>query len=65
VTPDRVIVIGDTPRDVECAKANGCRCLAVATGGYAHDDLVQTGADVVAADLSDPSVLLAMMASSQ
>ena len=29
-----VIVIGDTPRDVDAAKANGCACLAVATGNY-------------------------------
>jgi len=29
---DEVLVIGDTPRDVDCAKAIGAKCLAVATG---------------------------------
>ena len=42
------IVIGDTPRDIACARADDIRCLAVATGPYAIDDL--SGADGVAAD---------------
>lgn len=29
-----ILVIGDTPLDIECAKAIGARSLAVATGGY-------------------------------
>jgi phosphoglycolate phosphatase len=29
-----VLVIGDTPLDVRCARAIGARCLAVATGGH-------------------------------
>ena len=29
---ERTIVIGDTPRDIDCARADGVRCLAVATG---------------------------------
>jgi phosphoglycolate phosphatase-like HAD superfamily hydrolase len=44
----RTIVIGDTPRDIACARADGVRCLAVATGPYPASDL--TGADAVAAD---------------
>ena len=34
-----IIVIGDTPKDIRCAAAFGARCLAVATGDYAVDDL--------------------------
>lgn len=30
---DEVLVIGDTPLDIACARAIGARCLAVATGG--------------------------------
>ena len=56
-----VIVIGDTPRDVECAKANGCASLAVATGNFTRDALEAAGADVVLADLSDPAPLWAMV----
>ncbi len=34
-----VIVIGDTPKDVACAKALGARCLGVATGAFGVDHL--------------------------
>lgn len=49
----RVIVIGDTPGDVECAKAHGCRSLAVATGKFTRAGLERCGADLVLDDLSD------------
>jgi len=55
--PRRIIIIGDTPRDVDCAKAHGCICIAVATGGYTADELHACGADHVLADLSDATVL--------
>jgi phosphoglycolate phosphatase-like HAD superfamily hydrolase len=59
--PRRVVVIGDTPRDVDCAKRNGCRSLAVATGWHARAELEATGADVVVPDLTElPQVLDAM-----
>jgi phosphoglycolate phosphatase-like HAD superfamily hydrolase len=61
VDPSRVVVIGDTPRDVHCARENGCRCLAVTTGYHDADALRAAGADVVAEDLSNPSVLLDML----
>jgi phosphoglycolate phosphatase-like HAD superfamily hydrolase len=31
---DRTLVIGDTPRDIACARADGVRCVAVAGGPY-------------------------------
>jgi phosphoglycolate phosphatase len=31
---DQVLVVGDTPLDIRCARAIGARCLAVATGGH-------------------------------
>ena len=39
------VVIGDTPRDIACARADGVRCVAVATGPYGADALA--GADAV------------------
>lgn len=36
-----VIVIGDTPADVQCAHAIGARALAVATGGHSTEQLQQ------------------------
>lgn len=55
--PKRVIVIGDTPRDVTCAKAHGCVSFAVATGRYSTGDLEFAGADIVVKDMGDSSVL--------
>ena len=54
---DHTIVIGDTPRDIYCARADGVRCLAVATGPYDVEQLQD--ADGVAADTAELSELLA------
>ena len=42
---ERTVVIGDTPRDIACAHADGVRCVAVATGPFRPADL--RDADVV------------------
>jgi phosphoglycolate phosphatase-like HAD superfamily hydrolase len=42
------IVIGDTPRDVACARADGVRCAAVASGLFGTDALI--GAEAVVRD---------------
>ncbi len=34
LSPEETWVIGDTPRDYECAAAAGAHCLLVATGSY-------------------------------
>lgn len=36
---EQILVIGDTPRDIECARAIGAKVLAVATGDYTVEDL--------------------------
>lgn len=51
--PREVLVIGDTPRDVECGRAHGLRTIAVATGNYTAAELDAAGADVVVDDFSD------------
>ena len=53
----RVLVIGDTPRDVLAARAIGAQCLAVATGPFAIDVLRTTDADWVVPNLMDPLAL--------
>jgi phosphoglycolate phosphatase-like HAD superfamily hydrolase len=42
------IVIGDTPRDIACARADGVRCIAVTSGPFEAHELA--GADLVATD---------------
>jgi phosphoglycolate phosphatase-like HAD superfamily hydrolase len=53
------LVIGDTPRDVECANLHGAASLAVATGAYSKHELKETAADLVVEDLSDTDEILA------
>jgi phosphoglycolate phosphatase-like HAD superfamily hydrolase len=47
VAPSHVIVIGDTPLDVDCAHAHGAQAVAVATGHYSVAELEATGAEIV------------------
>ena len=42
---DEILVIGDTPRDVECGRAIGAKTLAVATGMYPIEKLRAEKAD--------------------
>jgi len=48
---EAVVIIGDTPSDIACARENGCRSLAVATGGFDRHALSEAGADLVVDDL--------------
>ncbi len=50
--PESVVVVGDTPLDVECGRHFGARTLAVATGHFATEELEAAGADLVAPDLT-------------
>jgi phosphoglycolate phosphatase len=56
---DRIWVIGDTPLDVQCARAVGVKVAAVATGWHAKEELAAAGPDLLLDDLSDPRPLLA------
>jgi phosphoglycolate phosphatase-like HAD superfamily hydrolase len=57
----RVVVIGDTPKDVAAAHAIGATCVAVATGHFTADSLAPTGADLVVDTLEDPRALAAIL----
>lgn len=48
----RVVVIGDTPRDVSAAGGIGAECIAVATGGFSVADLRAAGATRVYPNLT-------------
>lgn len=56
-----VIVIGDTPRDVACAKPYGAKVIAVATGPYSVDALMMTEADVVVETLGEVEKILSIL----
>jgi phosphoglycolate phosphatase-like HAD superfamily hydrolase len=56
----RVIVIGDTTRDVAAALAIGAECVAVATGSHEATALREAGATAVFDDLRDSGVRAAL-----
>jgi phosphoglycolate phosphatase len=53
---ERTVVIGDTPRDIACARADGLRVIAVTTGPYGVDALADADA-VVDSAAAVPAVL--------
>ncbi len=53
----RIVVIGDTPRDIVAARELGAECIAVATGGHSAASLRELGAHEVYEDLSDTRAL--------
>jgi phosphoglycolate phosphatase len=53
IAGERVVIIGDTPHDVRCAKAHGCRSLGVATGKSSVPDLTAAGAEWAVEDLGE------------
>ncbi|MFD9888941.1 HAD family hydrolase [Amycolatopsis sp. NPDC059027] len=54
-----VVVIGDTPADVDAALHHGAVAVAVATGTYGADELRAAGAHTVLADLTDAAAVRA------
>jgi phosphoglycolate phosphatase-like HAD superfamily hydrolase len=59
--PEDVWVIGDTPRDLDCARAAGAHCLLVGTGRYPSDELGALGADATLADLADVDAVVKLL----
>lgn len=51
--PAETLIIGDSERDVDCARAGGARSLAVATGFSPEARLRRAGADWVFPDLAE------------
>lgn len=57
----QVVVVGDTEHDVACAKANGFRAVAVASGFVSREVLEQAAPDALLDDLADgPATLRAL-----
>src|SRR6476469_650668 len=54
IEPSDVIVVGDTPLDIDAAEAVGAISLEDASGSYSEDELRRSGADFVLASLEEP-----------
>jgi phosphoglycolate phosphatase-like HAD superfamily hydrolase len=60
--PAKIFLIGDTPNDINAARANGFTAIAVATGGFDFQALEKSGADFVFQDLTDTGRVLDVLA---
>ena len=58
-TPTDVVVIGDTPHDIDCARHFGAVAVAVTTGQYTRAQLVADRPDHLFDDLADVEQVLA------
>lgn len=62
VAPGQFIIVGDTPRDISCARHFGAQVLAVASGMHTVDQLKAHSPDAVLGDLGDTSFVLKLLA---
>ena len=58
-----IVVIGDTPADIDCGRAIGARAIAVATGQYSVAELAEHKPAAVFEDLSDTRAAMAAILS--
>lgn len=66
--PDRIFVVGDTPRDVDAAKRSGIKnikVIAVATGDCSVEELKEAGADFVFENLKDVDAVIKVIESNE
>jgi phosphoglycolate phosphatase-like HAD superfamily hydrolase len=54
-----IVVVGDTPRDIACARAGRARVVAVATGRYGTTELAEHRPDVLLESLQDTDAVTA------
>lgn len=58
VQGNRLVIIGDTPADIQCGEAIGARAIAVATGSYSVEQLAAHEPYAVFESLADTSAVL-------
>jgi len=58
ISPEGVVIIGDTPLDIACARAFGARAVSVATGGHRVEELAAHEPDFLFADFADVGAVL-------
>ena len=58
---EAIVVVGDTPADVQCARSVGARTLAVATGRYSLAELAEHAPTHALPDLTDTDAVVAAL----
>lgn len=61
IDPQQILVIGDTPHDIQCARHIGARVLALPTGVHPPDELAAANPDVLMDDLSDVEAVVSLL----
>jgi phosphoglycolate phosphatase len=61
IDPTDVIIVGDTPHDVTCARCGGAKVVAVATGNFDAAALAECAPDVIFEDLSDTAAFVSVL----
>jgi phosphoglycolate phosphatase len=55
---EQTVLIGDTPRDVEAAAADGVRCVAITGARFSADALMAAGASATVAEIPEVEAVL-------
>lgn len=58
-----LVIIGDSPLDVACAKAGGIQSIAVGAGPYSSEELRAAGADLVVDSLKEQESIINFLSS--
>jgi phosphoglycolate phosphatase-like HAD superfamily hydrolase len=61
LAPERFIIVGDTPRDISCARHFGARVVAVASGTHTVEQLKKYSPDALLTDLSDTESVIGLL----
>lgn len=61
VQPDSALIIGDTPRDIHCARHAGLKVLSVATGQFDREALAVHNPDYLLDDLSNTAEVMEIL----
>lgn len=61
LTPDRFVIVGDTPRDIACARHFGAPVVAVASGRHTVEELAEFAPDALLADMCDTEKVLDLL----
>ena len=62
LSPSQFVIVGDTPRDIKCARHFGAPVVAVASGFTSLEQLAAHKPDALLADLSDTPAVIKLLA---
>jgi phosphoglycolate phosphatase len=61
IRSEHCVIVGDTPKDLEAARANRMKCILVGTGRYPMEELLYSEPDACLADLSDTAAVMKLI----